>query len=154
MPIYEYECPSCGRIFEEWVKVSEAHGEEACPACGTPSPRVISHTSFVLKGGGWYVTEYGYRKGVNEDGEKKNDPDKAKEESKEKTAESPSQDKSQKEPNGQAKTEKQGSEKESGKQAEKGDSKEKSGSSQEKPSTKAKDTAAPQSGGGSAKNSS
>lgn len=68
MPIYEYECPRCGRVFEEWVKASEAHREEPCPDCGTPSPRVISRTSFVLKGDGWYVSDYGYRKGITEDG--------------------------------------------------------------------------------------
>ena len=67
MPIYEYQCPKCHSIFEEWVKVSEAHGEEPCPDCGTLSPRLISHTSFVLKGGGWYVTDYGYRKGVKDE---------------------------------------------------------------------------------------
>ena len=68
MPIYEYQCPKCGRTFEEWVKMADAHGEEPCPDCGTSSPKLISHTSFVLKGGGWYVTDYGYRKGVKEDG--------------------------------------------------------------------------------------
>lgn len=66
MPIYEYQCPNCGRVFEEWGKASEAHREEPCPACGTPSPRVISRTSFVLKGDGWYVSDYGYRKGISE----------------------------------------------------------------------------------------
>lgn len=68
MPIYEYQCPKCQHRFEEWVKVSEAHGQEPCPKCGEPSPRIMSHTSFVLKGGGWYVSDYGYRKGVKEDG--------------------------------------------------------------------------------------
>lgn len=68
MPIYEYQCPKCQRVFEEWCKVSEAHAEELCPDCGASSPRLISETSFVLKGGGWYVTDYGYRKGVKEDG--------------------------------------------------------------------------------------
>lgn len=68
MPIYEYQCPRCGRVFEEWVKASEAHREESCPDCGTPSPRIISRTSFVLKGEGWYVSDYGYRKGITEDG--------------------------------------------------------------------------------------
>lgn len=68
MPIYEYQCPKCGRVFEEWVKASEAHREEPCPDCGTPSPRIISRTSFVLKGDGWYVSDYGYRKGITEDG--------------------------------------------------------------------------------------
>lgn len=67
MPIYEYQCPKCHSIFEEWVRMSDAHGEEPCPECGTLSPRLISHTSFVLKGGGWYVTDYGYRKGVKDE---------------------------------------------------------------------------------------
>ena len=65
MPIYEYQCPKCQRVFEEWVKASDAHGQEPCPDCGTPSPRIISQTSFVLKGGGWYVSDYGYRKGIS-----------------------------------------------------------------------------------------
>lgn len=68
MPIYEYQCPQCGHVFEEWVKAAEAHGQEPCPQCGTASPRVISQTSFVLKGGGWYVSDYGYRKNIKEDG--------------------------------------------------------------------------------------
>ena len=41
--------------------------QEPCPDCGTPSPRVMSHTSFVLKGGGWYVSDYGYRKGIKDE---------------------------------------------------------------------------------------
>ncbi len=68
MPIYEYQCPKCGRVFEEWAKASDAHKEEACPNCGTPAPRIMSRTSFVLKGDGWYVSDYGYRKGITEDG--------------------------------------------------------------------------------------
>ena len=68
MPIYEYQCPQCQHTFEEWVKASESHGQELCPKCGEPSPRIMSQTSFVLKGGGWYVSDYGYRKGVTEDG--------------------------------------------------------------------------------------
>lgn len=67
MPIYEYQCPQCGNVFEEWVKSSEAHKEEPCPKCGTPSQRILSRTSFVLKGDGWYVSDYGYRKGITED---------------------------------------------------------------------------------------
>ena len=68
MPIYEYQCPKCQHTFEEWVKASESHGQEPCPKCGEPSPRIMSHTSFVLKGGGWYVSDYGYRKGVTAEG--------------------------------------------------------------------------------------
>ena len=68
MPVYEYQCPKCQHVFEEMVSLSQAHGEEPCPLCGAPSPRMISHTSFVLKGGGWYVSDYGYRKGIKEEG--------------------------------------------------------------------------------------
>lgn len=67
MPIYEYQCPRCGEVFEEWEKASEAHRDKPCPVCGTPSPRIMSRTSFVLKGDGWYVSDYGYRKGISED---------------------------------------------------------------------------------------
>lgn len=68
MPIYEYKCPKCGKVFEEWVRSADAAPEKQCPGCATPSPRIISRTSFVLKGDGWYVSDYGYRKGISEDG--------------------------------------------------------------------------------------
>ncbi|MBO4301102.1 MAG: zinc ribbon domain-containing protein [Desulfovibrio sp.] len=68
MPIYEFRCPKCQKNFEEWVRLADAHGQEPCPECGALSPRIMSHTSFVLKGGGWYVSDYGYRKGVHEEG--------------------------------------------------------------------------------------
>ena len=61
MPIYEYQCPNCQKVFEEWTHVTDMQAQEPCPDCGTPSPRVMSHTSFVLKGGGWYVSDYGYK---------------------------------------------------------------------------------------------
>ena len=67
MPIYEYRCPKCQKIFEEWSHITEDHPEEPCPDCGTASPRIMSSTSFVLEGGGWYVTDYGYRKGVKDE---------------------------------------------------------------------------------------
>lgn len=67
MPIYEYLCPACQKVFEEWTAVAEAHEDKPCPACGAASPRVLSNTSFVLKGAGWYVSDYGYRKGVKDE---------------------------------------------------------------------------------------
>jgi putative FmdB family regulatory protein len=67
MPIYEYACSECGHEFELMQKVAE-HPKRKCPACGRlKARRVVSHTSFVLKGGGWYVTEYGNRKGGKAD---------------------------------------------------------------------------------------
>jgi len=62
MPIYEYGCPKCGKIFEEWLKPGEADAGRACPECGQAASRLISNTSFILKGGGWYLTEYGSHK--------------------------------------------------------------------------------------------
>ncbi len=59
MPIYEYNCPNCGNNFEEWLKVSECEEPQPCPNCKSQSHRIVSQTSFVLKGEGWYVTEYG-----------------------------------------------------------------------------------------------
>jgi len=69
MPIYEYACPDCGHVFENWLKLSETTENAVCPKCGSRAQRIVSHTSFVLKGGGWYVTDYGYRKGTSEDGQ-------------------------------------------------------------------------------------
>jgi putative FmdB family regulatory protein len=57
MPIYEYLCKDCEQIFEEWQK-DFSERVAACPICGGDAHRIISHTSFVLKGTGWYVTDY------------------------------------------------------------------------------------------------
>ncbi len=65
MPIYEYRCQDCEQLFEEWQK-DFSERELACPVCGGASRRLISNTSFVLKGSGWYVTDYCRSKnGVN-----------------------------------------------------------------------------------------
>ncbi|MDR1125356.1 MAG: zinc ribbon domain-containing protein [Deltaproteobacteria bacterium] len=66
MPIYEYSCEKCRHVFEEWVRQIDDNVEQTCPDCGAPARRILSNTSFVLKGGGWYVTDYGYRKGQDE----------------------------------------------------------------------------------------
>jgi putative FmdB family regulatory protein len=57
MPIYEYCCEDCGHIFEEWQSGFEER-HFPCPICTGDSKRIVSHTSFVLKGSGWYVTDY------------------------------------------------------------------------------------------------
>lgn len=58
MPIYEYRCENCGREFEELQKFSDAPVEK-CSQCGGKTHRLISQSTFVLKGSGWYVTDYG-----------------------------------------------------------------------------------------------
>lgn len=57
MPIYEYRCQECQQVFEQWQKDFNDQ-DKTCPVCGGPSQRLISNTSFVLKGSGWYVTDY------------------------------------------------------------------------------------------------
>jgi putative FmdB family regulatory protein len=58
MPIYEYQCDSCGIIFEARQKFSDAP-LESCSTCGGKVQKMISRTGFSLKGGGWYEQGYG-----------------------------------------------------------------------------------------------
>ena len=60
MPIYEYACEHCG-VFEEMQRITDAPLSK-CPKCKRKVRRLISQTSFQLKGSGWYVTDYA-RKG-------------------------------------------------------------------------------------------
>lgn len=60
MPIYEYACEHCG-VFEEMQRITDAPLAK-CPKCKRKVRRLISQTSFQLKGSGWYVTDYA-RKG-------------------------------------------------------------------------------------------
>lgn len=58
MPIYEYECQACGRVFERLQGMSEP-APETCGHCGHgPVRRLISRSGFVLKGSGFYTTEH------------------------------------------------------------------------------------------------
>ena len=57
MPTYEYECGSCHRTFEVRQRISEP-SLTTCDECGGPVHRLLSATPFILKGGGWYVTDY------------------------------------------------------------------------------------------------
>jgi putative FmdB family regulatory protein len=57
MPIYEYQCESCSRRFEVMQRMTEPL-LATCEQCGGHVRRLISQTSFVLKGSGWYVTDY------------------------------------------------------------------------------------------------
>ena len=75
MPTYEYECGSCHRTFEVRQRISEP-SLTTCDECGGPVHRLLSATPFILKGGGWYVTDYpsaGRKKGM--EAEKKSSGD-------------------------------------------------------------------------------
>lgn len=58
MPIYEYRCDSCHALFEEMTS-SVNKTTLPCIYCDGKAHRIISKSSFHLKGGGWYATEYG-----------------------------------------------------------------------------------------------
>jgi len=59
MPIYEYECSQCHQTSDALQKVNDP-APESCPRCGAQHTlsRLVSRTSFVLKGGGWYADLY------------------------------------------------------------------------------------------------
>lgn len=61
MPIYEYKCNECGLEFEVMQRFSDEPIKE-CEECSGPVEKMISLSSFHLKGGGWYATEYGNKK--------------------------------------------------------------------------------------------
>lgn len=56
MPIYEYECRKCG-TFEVTQGITE-QALRKCPTCRSKVKKLISTTSFQLKGTGWYITDY------------------------------------------------------------------------------------------------
>jgi putative FmdB family regulatory protein len=56
MPIYEYKCPKCG-VFEAMQRITEPSLKK-CPTCKSKVARQMSRGSFVLKGSGWYATDY------------------------------------------------------------------------------------------------
>ncbi len=67
MPTYEYHCKACDHEFEEVQRITEDPIQK-CPACGKKKVRrLISNTSFVLKGGGWYDDGYHGKGGTKKD---------------------------------------------------------------------------------------
>lgn len=58
MPIYDYQCSSCGHKAEVMRKISAA-STEVCPACGKETfAKQVSAPSFQLTGSGWYATDF------------------------------------------------------------------------------------------------
>ncbi len=58
MPIYEYQCQACGDVSEVMQKFDAAAPEE-CEKCRKgPLAKLLSKTAFILKGNGWYVTDF------------------------------------------------------------------------------------------------
>ncbi len=57
MPVYEYECQECDKVFEVQQKIVDKPLSE-CPECHGPVKKLVSMSSFQLKGGGWYADGY------------------------------------------------------------------------------------------------
>jgi len=63
MPLYEYRCTKCGHEIEVLQKFSD-RPKRRCGECSGKLEKLISRTSFQLKGGGWYDQGYGSRSGA------------------------------------------------------------------------------------------
>jgi len=70
MPIYEYKCRKCGQVTE---LIEGAHDGplRKCPSCAGKVERMMSAGAFILKGTGWYATDYGTRSHDNGNGKGK-----------------------------------------------------------------------------------
>ncbi len=75
MPLYEYQCTSCGKRFELIQKFSDP-SQTACPSCGQTAERQLSAPAIQFKGSGWYVTDYA-RKPAPAEGKGDGKPDSA-----------------------------------------------------------------------------
>ncbi len=65
MPLYEYQCESCGERFELLQKFSDPV-PDTCTRCGKgPVHRLISSPAIQFKGSGWYVTDYAKKSGAD-----------------------------------------------------------------------------------------
>ena len=60
MPIYEYQCSKCSEVFEAFQKISDDPLTE-CKFCHGRVEKIISQSSFQLKGSGWYLTDYAHK---------------------------------------------------------------------------------------------
>ena len=71
MPLYEYECTECGQVEEALQKFSDKPLKK-CRHCSGKLRKLISNSSFHLKGTGWYVTDYA-KKNTNSPAQKPKD---------------------------------------------------------------------------------
>jgi len=90
MPIYEYRCEKCGD-FEVTQKITD-NPLSRCPTCKNKVKKLISNTSFQLKGTGWYITDYARKDkgtGAEKTGEATNGDGKSETKSDDKTGTEP-----------------------------------------------------------------
>ena len=61
MPLYEYQCPKCGRF--ELIRKFADEPLTTCPTCGSEIQKLMSAPAIQFKGTGWYVTDYAKKSG-------------------------------------------------------------------------------------------
>jgi len=81
MPLYEYQCDSCGHRFEVIQKFSDAPVDK-CPKCGGTVRKLVSSPAFQFKGSGWYVTDYAKKSHTSSDSGSKDSKESKKDEKK------------------------------------------------------------------------
>ena len=69
MPIYEYKCQKCGRQYEAFQGINEPD-LKGCKFCKGKVHKLMSLSSFSLKGSGWYATDYAGKKPQKEKAKK------------------------------------------------------------------------------------
>jgi len=57
VPIYEYQCSKCNVVTERLEGIHDPPLKK-CPSCGGKAEKKMSAGAFVLKGSGWYATDY------------------------------------------------------------------------------------------------
>ena len=65
MPLYDFQCNECEHIFEVIQKYLDPNPQ--CEKCGEPTIKIISNTSFIMKGDGWYKDGYSKSKSETSD---------------------------------------------------------------------------------------
>lgn len=91
MPLYEYKCSVCGKVFEIMQRVNDPPLKK-CPACQGKVTKLISVPAIQFKGNGWYITDYARKKPPSGQG-KKEKPGSKKQEKKGSEKSSPSSSK-------------------------------------------------------------
>lgn len=61
MPLYEYQCPKCGRF--ELIRKFADEPLTTCPTCGSEIQKLMSAPAIQFKGTGWYITDYAKKSG-------------------------------------------------------------------------------------------
>ena len=72
MPLYEYQCPKCGRF--ELIRKFSDETVTKCPTCGSDVQKLLSAPAIQFKGTGWYITDYARKDGKSGTGDSSQGP--------------------------------------------------------------------------------